>query len=116
MKTNYIIGTTLAAAVALSTAAFAAKHHMESDEVPGLKAQITGAKITLADAALAAETNTQGKATSVAIKHNSKQFAYKVEVLKGDQLFDVLVNSVDGKVISVVADKADEKGKGAYPA
>ena len=111
MQTKYIIGATLAAAVALSTAAFAVTQHMENDEVPGLKVQISAAKITLAEAAHAAEAYTQGKATSVSIEHDSKQLAYKVEVLKGDQLFDVTVDSLDGKVLSVVADKGDEKGE-----
>ena len=33
--------------------------------------------------------------------------------MKGDQLFDVTVDSVGGKVLSVVADKGDEKGEAA---
>ena len=111
MNTKYIIGATLAAAVALSSAAFAVVQHLDNDEIPALRAQLSAAKITLAEAALAAEINTQGKATSVSIEHDSKQLAYKVEVLKGDQLFDVTVDSVDGKVLSVVADKGDEKGE-----
>ncbi|MEO6351800.1 MAG: PepSY domain-containing protein [bacterium] len=110
MKTKHLISTAIAGVIALSTVAFAATKHMEKNEVPALKAQMSAAKITLNNAITAAETHVQGKAVDAKLEDKSGKFSFRVEVLKADQIMDVTVDSRDGKILSAVADKDEHEG------
>lgn len=110
MNTKHLISTAIAGVIAVSTVAFAATKHMEKDEVPALKAQMSAAKITLNNAITGAETHVQGKAVDARLEDKSRKFSYRVEVLKGNQIMDVTVDSRDGKIVSAVADKGEHEG------
>ena len=72
---------------------------------------IQGAKLTVADAAKAAETETGGKAVDVSIGDENGQIAYQVEVALNDGTKkDVHVDAQTGKVLKVSADAHDREG------
>ena len=93
-----------------SSLVFAATKHMEGNEVPALKAQLAASKISFAEAIAIAEKHVQGKATRAELEDEAGKFAYQIEVLQGDRLTDVTIDSRDGKVLSAKADQADRKG------
>jgi uncharacterized membrane protein YkoI len=72
---------------------------------------IQNAKLTVADAAKAAETETGGKTVDVSIGDENGQIAYQVEVALSDGTKkDVHVDAQTGKVIKVSADDQDREG------
>ncbi|MBS0338125.1 MAG: PepSY domain-containing protein [Proteobacteria bacterium] len=111
MKTKSLIAAAVLGTAAASSLVFAATKHMEHDEVPALKAQLAAAKIGFGEAIAAAESHVQGKATRAALEDEAGKFAYNIEVLKGDQLTDVSVDSRNGKVLSATADQHDREGE-----
>lgn len=68
---------------------------------------LANAKITLAQAIEIAEKASGGKAFDASIEDDAKQPEFEVEVVKDNKIHKVLVNGVDGKVISVQEDKDD---------
>ena len=74
---------------------------------------IQNAKLTIADAAKAAETETGGKAVDVSIGDEDGQIAYQVEVVLGDgTMQEVRVDPQTGAVLKVSADDQDQEANG----
>lgn len=70
---------------------------------------IQNAKLTIADAARAAETETGGKAVNVSIGDENGQIAYQVEVALNDgTMKDVHVDTRTGKILKVSNDTEDQ--------
>lgn len=93
-----IAGTVLAAS---SIAAFAATH-MENDAV-----SLPVTKISLSQAAAAAEQQSNGRATRAELEHSKSGIVYDVEVVSGTKTFDVKVDADKGTVISSTEDQGD---------
>lgn len=91
---------------------YAATYQFERNEVPVLKAQLASSIVGLDQAIAIAEALVHGRATRAGIKDEAGLFAYQVEVLTGDRLFDVTVDSRSGKVLSSTADQVDRRGAG----
>jgi len=89
------------ALAAVGTVAYAAKD-MENDALA-----ITQAKISLAQAVTAAEQHVKGKASRAEYEQTKKGWAYDVEVVSGNKIFDVTVDADNGTVIAATEDKAD---------
>lgn len=96
----------------LSTAAFALLSALAVFSLTPYSAQagndalnVTSAKITLPQAISAAERKVGGTATKAEYKHKKGQ--YKVEVVKGTEAFDVIVDANDGTVLSIKKDVED---------
>lgn len=68
---------------------------------------IANAKISLTQAVSAAERYVGGKASRAELERHNGQWLFDVEVVKGRQVMDVIVNSTSGTVIAAVEDKAD---------
>lgn len=109
MKTNQLIAIAVAGTVALSSLAFAASKGPENSELPAIQANIAAAGVDLSRAIGAAEAHTQGRAIKAELDDENGQSAYEVEVLKGDQLLDVKVDSRDGRILSAMVDQADHE-------
>lgn len=95
----------LAAGVATAGGlAYAKASGGENDAV----ADLAKAKVTLAQAAAAAESHSGGRATRAELEGEKGTTVYQVEVVTADnKVFDVRVDAADGKVLSSKADKAD---------
>lgn len=94
-------------AVAIATAgtvAYAAESRTENDAM-GLP--ITQAKISLAQAATAAEQHVNGKATRAEYENSKQGWVYDVEVVSGPKVFDVKIDADKGTVISSAEDLVD---------
>lgn len=96
----------------LSTAAFALLSALAVFSLTPYSAQagndalnVTSAKITLPQAISAAERKVGGTAAKAEYKHKKGQ--YKVEVVKGTGVFDVIVDANDGTVLSIKKDVED---------
>ena len=96
----------------LSTAAFALLSALAVFSLTPYSAQagndalnVTSAKITLPQAISAAERKVGGTATKAEYKHKKGQ--YKVEVVKGTEVLDVIVDANDGTVLSIKKDVED---------
>ena len=96
----------------LSTAAFALLSALAVFSLTPYSAQagnaalnVTSAKITLPQAISAAERKVCGTAAKAEYKHKKGQ--YKVEVVKGTAVFDVIVDANDGTVLSIKKDVED---------
>ena len=96
----------------LSTAAFALLSALAVFSLTPYSAQagndalnVTSAKITLPQAISAAERKVGGTAAKAEYKHKTGQ--YKVEVVKGTEVFDVIVDANDGTVLSIKKDVED---------
>lgn len=79
---------------------------MRQHDISAIKASVAATRIDLSEAIAAAERHVQGKAVSAALENGNGQLAYKVEVLKGDRLFDVTVHSREGVIVSAAVDRA----------
>ena len=105
MLRNTKIAIVTIALVVTSYAAFAAKaKNSESDVVAAIK----DTRISLSQAVAAAETRVGGKAVSAEYEKTKKGWAYDIEIVKADKMFDVLVDSNYGNVISSAEDVADQ--------
>ncbi len=105
MLRNTKIAIVAIALVATSYAAYAAKaKNSESDVL----AAIQDTRISLSQAVTAAETRVGGKAVRAEYEKTKSGWAYDIEVVKADKMFDVLVDSNYGNVISSNEDVADE--------
>ena len=96
----------------LSTAAFALLSALAVFSLTPYSAQagndalnVTSAKITLPQAISAAERKVGGTAAKAEYKHKKGQ--YKVEVVNGTEVFDVIVDANDGTVLSIKKDVED---------
>lgn len=79
---------------------------MQQHDIAAIKASVAATRIDLSEAIAAAERHVQGKAVSAVLENGNGQLAYKVEVLKGDRLFDVTVHSREGIIVSAAVDRA----------
>lgn len=100
-----IVGVALAAAVASGAVAANAgnSNSKAQDDTEAAELQaIQNAKLTLADAAAAAEKETGGKAVDVSIGDENGQIAYEVEVAMNDGTTrEVRIDTQTGKVLKV---------------
>lgn len=98
--------TTLSAlALVLATSgavAYAARGEAQNDALAAAQA-----RVTLVQAVTAAEQHTGGKAVKAEFEHDRQGPHYEVEVVKGSQVFDVIVDTNQGSVISSVEDRHD---------
>lgn len=96
---------TLCATVALSAMALAGKAS-ENDALA-----IMHAKISLTQAITAAEGHTQGKAVKAEFEQTKSGHVFEVEIVKGTQVFDVVVDADKGSIVSSKLDKEDHDEK-----
>lgn len=74
---------------------------------------IQSARLSIADAARAAETETGGRAVDVSLEDDNGQLAYEVEIATSDgTIVEVLVDAQSGKVVNASADSEDEDDYG----
>lgn len=110
MKSKITIPVLLVAA-GIATAgglAFAKTTGDENDAV----ADLSKAKITLAQAVSAAEAQAVGKATKADLERERGTVVFDVEVVTADnKVFDVKVDAADGKVLFSKLDQADRGEK-----
>ncbi|MGB7755544.1 MAG: PepSY domain-containing protein [Salinisphaera sp.] len=101
--------TIAALTVALTTAATAAYASTgnENDAVA-----ITNAKISLSQAVQTAEQHAHGRASSAEYENTSQGWAYDVEVVNGQKVFDVKIDAQDGSVLASSPDHADHDDDG----
>ena len=105
MLRNTKIAIVTIALVVTSYAAFAAKaKNSEADVLAAIK----DTKISLSQAITAAEVRVGGKAVRGEYEKTKNGWAYDIEVVKADKMFDVLVDSNYGNVISSAEDVADQ--------
>jgi uncharacterized membrane protein YkoI len=102
------LGTALAGgAIAASAGSNSAGTKTETNELQAIQ----NAKLTIADAAKAAETETGGKAVDVSIEDENGQVAYQVEVALNDgTMKEVQVDTQSGQILKVSADEQDQDG------
>lgn len=100
MKRHYIFALAALSATAIGTA-FAARP-MENDAMA-----IANAKIPLAQAVTTAEQHVNGKASKAEYEKTKAGWAYDVEVVSGNKVFDVKVDADKGAVIGSTEDNAD---------
>lgn len=99
-RKSLVIGTFVAAALAMSLAQAADGMKEEQREAQGL----AQTKISLVQAIQAAEQHVGGKAVSARLEHERDGYVYEVEVLQGGKATDVEVDAADGKVIRAKPD------------
>jgi uncharacterized membrane protein YkoI len=99
----------MAAAVATAGGlAFAKSSAVENDALGDL----AHARITLAQAAAAAEAHVGGRATRAELNGERGTAIYEIEIVGADQkVLDVRIDAGDGKVLSTKQDQADRRGK-----
>jgi uncharacterized membrane protein YkoI len=70
--------------------------------------QMPAAKMSLAQAAGAAESHSGGRATKAELEHERGVAFYRVEVVSADRkVYDVEIDAGDGKVLSTRQDRND---------
>lgn len=110
MKSKITVPALLVAA-GIATAgglAFAKASGGDNDAI----ADLAKAKVTLAQAAGAAEAHAGGKATKAELEGERGTLVFDVEVVTPDnKVFDVKVDAADGKVLSSKLDQADRGEK-----
>ncbi|MDF1775583.1 MAG: hypothetical protein P1V13_06105 [Rhizobiaceae bacterium] len=115
-RSNKVIAGIVAGILGLGAAgsAYAAKSAADMDKEKAETAAIMGAKLTVADAAKTAETQTGDRAVDVSIENENGVILYEVETLKADGTETrVMVGANDGKIVKVAVVTDDEKdGKG----
>lgn len=89
------------ALAAVGAAAYAAKT-VENDALA-----VSQAKISMVQAITAAEQRANGKASHAEYEQTKSGWAYDVEIVSGNKVFDVRVDANSGNVISSSEDKAD---------
>jgi uncharacterized membrane protein YkoI len=110
MKRTWLQRAGVMAVVALfaSSMAYAGREHRkENDEALAL----AKTKINLTQAIAAAEQHLQGKAIRAELEDENGNFVYGVEVAEGNSVKDVKVSTLDGKILSVQADREDRHGE-----
>ncbi len=90
------------ATLSLAAAGFAFTVHAD-DEALGL----AEARISLVEAVTAAEQHVGGKAFQAEYEREKGQWVFEVAVVKDQQVMDVKVDSMTGKVLSAIEDKPD---------
>ena len=95
-----------AAAVAAGSLAYAAKGGLENDAKNDALA-ITQARIPLSQAIAIAEQHANGKAARAEHEHTKQGWVHEVEVVSGNQVFEVRIDANQGTVLSSVVDTAD---------
>ncbi len=93
------------AAVGSATLVFAA----QSPENDALA--ITKTAISLTQAIAAAEQHVGGKASQAELETSKSGYVFEVEVVKGNEVFDVEIDAKDAHVIASVLDKNDHGDK-----
>jgi uncharacterized membrane protein YkoI len=110
MKRNWLQRVAVIAVsvlLAVSVAYAGREHGKESDEALAL----AKTKINLTQAIAAAEQHLQGKAIRAELEDENGTFVYGVEVAEGNSVKDVKVSALDGKILSVQADREDRHGE-----
>jgi uncharacterized membrane protein YkoI len=89
----------------ISVAAIATVYAATSSENDALA--IASAKVSLTQAVTTAEQHVGGKAARAEYEHHKGQWMFDVEVVKGKQVMDVKVDSINGKILSAEMDSTD---------
>lgn len=97
-RLHYLAAIAAVSATAVGTAAYA----MENDAMA-----IIHAKIPLTQAITTAEQHVQGKASKAEYEKTAAGWAYDVEVVQQNKVFDVKVDANSGMVIASNEDQAD---------
>lgn len=103
MKRTTTIATLAAILATAVGGAFAAKT-VENDALA-----IANAKIPLVQAVTAAEQHVKGKAAKAGYEKTKSGWAYEVEVVSGNKVYDVKVDAEKGTVLASREDKADRE-------
>ncbi|MBS0292041.1 MAG: PepSY domain-containing protein [Proteobacteria bacterium] len=96
------LAAVLAASGALASAAASGE---ENDALAAAQAPVS-----LTQAIAAAEQHAGGKATRAEYEHSRKGAYYEVEVVQGQQVWDVRVDPQKGTVLTAALDKKDKAG------
>ncbi len=99
---RYMKITLLTTALVTAGALTYAANSMENDAMA-----IANAKIPMTQAITAAEQHANGRAARAEYEQTKSGWAYDVEVVSANKVFDVKVSADNGTVISSVEDKAD---------
>ncbi|NWG32273.1 MAG: PepSY domain-containing protein [Rhodocyclaceae bacterium] len=99
-RKTYLTALAILSATAIGSA-YAAKA-MENDALA-----IEAAKIGLTQAITVAEQHVGGKAARAELEKHKGQWLFDIEVVNGQKVMDVKVDSASGKVIAATEDKAD---------
>lgn len=105
-----IMSMAVAASLAVSGLAGLAYAGNSSDEMQEIQL-LNQAKVSLADAIRAAETMVGGKAVEASLDDESKTIQFEIEVLKGHQIHQVMVDGKTGSVVKVSMDDEEDEGK-----
>lgn len=80
------------------------------DKVPEL-IEKTMAKIDVAEVTKILNTKYNGTVVQVKLENEDGNLVYQAEVLKNNQITDVLVDAGNGKILASKVDKSDEEGE-----
>lgn len=101
MNRRILISVVATLAIGASAAEAASRHHDDALGGPS-------PTITITRAIAAAEAHIGGVARRAEYEKTAQGWAYDVEVAKGDQVFDVAVDPLHGKVIRSTQDAVDQ--------
>ena len=107
MNSRRTIQISLVATALLSATAFAAMAGTLHDELPAIKAAVEASRISLSQATLLAEAAGPGKAIHAKLSIDPARAAYDVEILTGESLLDIKIDSRTGALISSSRDTPD---------
>jgi len=102
----------LAAIAALSATALGSAYAAQSADNDALA--ISGAKIGLTQAVIAAEHHVDGKASRAEYERHNGQWVFDVEVVTGSKVLDVKVDPSSGKIIAFDEDGSDHDDDGDH--
>lgn len=104
-----IMSMAVAASLAVSGLAGLAYAGNGSDEMQEIQL-FNQAKVSLADAIRAAETKVGGKAMDASLDDESKTIQFEIEIQKGGQIHQVMVDGKTGSVVKVSMDDEEDDG------
>lgn len=99
--------TSVVATALLVATVFAATPGTTHDELPAIKAALATSRISLSQATALAEAAGAGKAVHAKLSTDPAKPAYDVEILAGDFLLDIKIDSRTGTLISSSRDTPD---------
>ncbi len=107
MNSHRTIQISLVATALLGATVFTAMAGTPHDELPAIKAALASSRISLSQATLLAEAAGSGKAVHAKLSTAPARAAYDVEVLTGESLLNIKIDSRTGALISSSRDTPD---------
>ncbi|MGN8157847.1 PepSY domain-containing protein [Salinisphaera sp. SWV1] len=104
------VRTLTALAVTLATIAATAAYASAGNENDATA--VANARVSLSQAVQTAEQHVHGRASKAEYEHTREGWAYDVEVVNGQKVFDVKVDARDGSVLASTTDRTDHDDQG----